>query len=299
MAASANDHPVRGISCMVLGCGLVSLNDAIVKWLSTGLPVGELICLRGAFVLLVIPLLAMRDGGLRALRVRNLRGQCVLAALLVASMFLFVASLRTLELATAVSLLFTGPLVATALAAPLLGERIGWRRSIALLAGFGGVLVILRPGAATFTWAALLPVAAAACGAIRDVITRRLSVSESSISILTVSTVGMVVAGAATAPWAWNPASGFELGLIAVAGLVLAVSQFLMIEALRYAQVGVVVPFQFTTLLTAAIFGFLIFGTVPDGWVGLGALLVVGSGIYIARREARLAAAGAARARAA
>ena len=84
-----------------------------------------------------------------------------------------------------------------------------------------------------------------------------------------------------------------------MAGLVLAVSQFLMIEALRYAQVGVVVPFQFTTLLTAAIFGFLIFGTVPDGWVGLGALLVVGSGIYIARREARLAAAGAARARAA
>ena len=294
--SSSTDQPVRGIACMVLGCGFVALNDAILKWLSTSLPVGELICLRGVFVLLVIPLLAMRDGGLRALRVRDLRGQGVLAALLVAGMFLFVTSLKTLALATAVSLLFTGPLFATALAVPLLGERIGWRRSVALLAGFAGVLVILRPGAATFTWAALLPVVAATCGAVRDIITRRLSVSETSTSLLTVSTVTMVVGGAATAPWAWDPASGFELGLIAVAGVVVAVSQFLMFEALRYGEVGVVVPFRYTTLLTAAIFGFLFFGTVPDIWVGLGALLVAGSGIYIARREARITAVGATRA---
>ncbi|MDD9983109.1 MAG: DMT family transporter [Gammaproteobacteria bacterium] len=291
------DRPVRGIACMVLGCGLVAINDAILKWLSSALPVGELVCLRGVFVLLAVPLFVVRDGGLRTLRIRDVRGQILLAVLLVASMFLFVGSLATLELATAVSLLFTGPLFATALAVALLGERIGRHRSIALAAGFAGVLMIMRPGAAAFTWVALMPVAAAVCGAVRDIFIRRLSVSESSTSILTVSTLGMVVGGAATAPWAWVPASGFELGLIAVAGFVLAISQFLMIEGLRYAQVGVVVPFQFTTLPAAAILGFVIFGTVPDVWVCLGALLIGGSGIYIARREARLVTAGVTRAR--
>ena len=143
---------------MVVSTAVASLNDVAVKWLTSQLPAGELVCLRAVAMLVVFPLIAQRDGGVFAIRVHDYRGQLLQAGLSLAAMLMFVVGLRTLPLAEAVALLFAGPLIATVLAAAVLRERIGWRRWSAVTVGFLGVLIILRPEAEAFVWAALLPI---------------------------------------------------------------------------------------------------------------------------------------------
>ena len=131
---------------MVLSCAVVSLNDAIFKWLTSELAIGQLIFLRALAMLVLVPLIARRDGGLVALRVNDVRGQGLRAGLMVASVFLFANALKLLPLATAIALLFAAPLFAALFATRMLGERIEWRRMVALLLGFVGIWTILRPG---------------------------------------------------------------------------------------------------------------------------------------------------------
>lgn len=273
---------------MVAGCGLVTLNDAVLKWLLADLPVGELICLRALLVLPIVPLLARRDGGIAALRVHAWGGQVLCGVLLLIPVYLFLLAIRTLPLADAIALLFAGPLFSTALAVPMLGERVGWRRWSAVAVGFAGVLVIVRPAGDAFTWVALLPLGAAVASAIRDPVTRRLCKSETSSAILLVTTLVTAAGGAATAPFGWTAPGAAQVGLIALAALLLAVAQYLMTEALRAAEVGFVAPFRYTSIVFAGIYGFAIFGDLPDGWVVTGSAIVVASGIYILYREAAL-----------
>ena len=200
-------------------------------------------------------------------------------------MFCFVTALGVLPLAEAIALLFAAPLFATALAVLLLGERVGWRRWSAVLVGFAGVLVIIRPGSEAFVWVALLPLTSALLGALRDVVTRRLSYSDSSAGILMVTSVAVVIAGLSTWPLGWVALDARQIWLLVGAGLILALSQYLMIESLRFAEVALVVPFRYTTMIWATLFGFVFFGALPDAGVIGGAVLVLASGLYIMRRE--------------
>ena len=279
---------LKGVACMVAGCAVVTLNDAILKWLTSDLPVGEIMCLRGVFVFLPVLLLAAHEGGLHRLKVRSPRGQGLRAAIVVAGMFLFITGLGFLPIAEAIALTFASPLFATALAVPLLGEKVGWRRWTAVGAGLVGVVVMLRPGADAFVLAALLPLGSAVTGACRDIVTRRLSVSDSSSSILMVTTVAVTLAGAVTVPFGWQTPSWQEIGLLALAGFLLGAAQYLMIEAVRHAEIGLVAPFKYTSLIWAVLAGYLVFGSVPDRWVMAGAALVIVSGLYILHRESRL-----------
>ena len=275
---------------MVAGCALVTFNDAILKWLTTDMPVGEIMCLRGFFVFLPVVLLASHEGGLHRLKVRNPRGQLFRAAIVVTGMFLFITGLSLLPIAEAIALTFAAPLFATALAVPFLKEKVGWRRWSAVGVGLLGVLVMLRPGESAFALAALLPLGAAVTGAVRDIVTRRLSVTDSSSSILMVSTIAVALAGAATAPFGWVMPTWTEVGLLALSGLLLGAAQYLMIEAVRYAEIGLVAPFRYTSLIWAVLAGYFVFGSVPDIWVIVGAALVIASGVYILHRESRLGA---------
>lgn len=275
---------------MVAASLLVTLNDVAMKWLTDAMPVGQILCLRGLVVVSVAFGLALHEGGLHRLRVGSLGLQSLRAGLVVAGMFCFITALGLLPLADAIALLFAAPLFATALAVPLLGERVGWRRWSAVLVGFVGVLVILRPGSGAFVWAALLPLTSALLGAIRDVVTRHLSRSDSSSGILMVTSVAVVLAGLATWPLGWAPVDLRQGALLVGAGLILALSHYLMIEALRFAEVATVVPFRYTMLIWATLFGFVFFGTTPDIGVICGALLVLVSGLYILQRERHTAA---------
>ena len=288
---------LRGIACMVAGCALVTFNDGILKWLTTDYPVGQIMFVRSVFVFPAILLLAVNEGGLARLRVHNPKGQAVRAAIVVTGMFLFVTAISLMPIADALAIAFASPLVATALAVPMLGERVGWRRWSAVAVGLAGVAVALKPGTGTMAAVALLPLAAAFTGALRDIVTRRLSVSDSSSSILMVTTAAVMVAGLASAlagplgfpGLAWRAMPAVHITMLAAAGLLLAGAQYLMIEAVRLAEVGLVSPFKYTSMVWAVLLGYLVYGTVPDIWVATGSLLVVASGLYVVRREARLA----------
>ncbi len=280
---------MRGIVCMLLGVILLCLNDALIKSLARYYPVGELLFVRGLFVCPWILVLAARAGGRRSLRVTNVKGQAWRGVLVIAGSFLFVNGLRYLPLADAVAIAFTGPLFITAMAPYALGEKVGWRRRGAVLVGFLGVVIMARPGDGGLQWAVLLPLGAALCGGVRDLITRRIARSETTVSMLMVTSVVVTLAGLATAPFGWVPLRGPDLWIFASSGVLVAGAHYLMIEAFRHAEAALVAPFKYTSMVWAVLFGYLIFGDLPDAWTGAGAAVVVTAGLYILRRETRRA----------
>jgi drug/metabolite transporter (DMT)-like permease len=282
------DAPARGIGCMVLGGLLLTLNDATIKWLTGGLPVGQIMFSRGLVAILIIVAVVAVRRRPAALKVTRPGAQAARAAAMVCSTFLFVSGLRWLPLADAVALSFIGPVLLTAMAPFFLGENVGWRRWSAVLIGFAGMLVMLRPGTDGIQWAALLPVGAAFAGTVRDILTRRLAGSDGSLATLFYSTLGVALAGLATAPLGWNAPAPIDFALLALTGCLLCSAHFLQIEAFRLAEAAVLAPFKYTSLLWAAIVGFAVWQHVPDAVTLSGGALVVASGLYIFRREQKL-----------
>ncbi len=277
----------RGIASMIVGTALLTTNDSVLKWLTASYPVGQVLFMRGLFVFVPVAFFVWRAGGLESLRVRHFRGQAARAAMAVASSYLFVTGLGLLPIADAIAISFAGPLFITALATPLLGERVGWRRWAAVMIGFAGVLAMIRPTGDVVRIAALLPLSAACIGAFRDIVTRGISGTDTSVSILTISTVAVTLSGLFSLPYGWRPPLPMDIGLLAVAGLLLGSAHFFMIEAFRLAEAAVVAPFKYTSMVWAVLAGFLVWGDIPDGWTMAGAALVVASGLYILRRRTR------------
>ncbi|MEL7467795.1 MAG: DMT family transporter [Pseudomonadota bacterium] len=274
--------------CMLGGTAVLVLNDALVKTLAETYATGQLLFLRGLFVWPWILLFATQYGGLRALRIRNLKGQALRSLCVIGSSFLFVNGLRHLTLTDAIAVAFTGPLFITAMAPLVLGERVGWRRWLAVLVGFAGVLFMLRPGGETLQWAILFPLGAAICGGLRDLITRRIADTETTVAVLAVTTTVVMVAGLATAPFVgWIAVRTVDLGLFAASGVLIAVAHTLMIEAFRRGEAALVAPFKYSSLLWGTLIGYLMFGDLPDQWTIFGALIIVAAGLYVVHREAK------------
>jgi drug/metabolite transporter (DMT)-like permease len=275
-----------GIFYMLLGSVLLTSSDAIVKWLSSDYPIGQIMVLRGLFICIPVSIIVWHGGGIGLLRVKNIGGQTVRAFCFIASVFFFLTGLKYNPLADNIAISFAGPLFVTALATPLLGEFVGWRRWTAILVGFAGILIMLRPSGTGLNWYALLPLGAAVFGGLRDVLTRRISVTESSVSILFVSTIAVIAAGLLTAglgDWRWLTA--FDLGLMAVTGLLSGTAHYLLIQAFATGEASLVAPFKYSSLLWGVLIGAFVWGDLPDQWMIMGAVLVVGSGLYILHRE--------------
>jgi drug/metabolite transporter (DMT)-like permease len=288
-APAPHSTALRGILLMLVGNGLLTLSDAVTKWLTAGYPVGQIMTLRALFTLLPILLFAWHAGGLRTLRVRNVRLQTGRALCAVASTFLFVGGLVYLPLADCIAIAFSGPLFVTALAIPMLGERVGWRRWSAVFVGFIGILVMLRPGSNAMHWAAVLPLLGAVSGAFRDIMTRKDRLTASPVAVLAFTMGAVGLAGVTTIPFGWEPVKGWDLLLLGGAGLLVGTAQYLVIHAFYAAEASLIIPFKYLSLIWAALFGYLMWGDVPDRWLVTGAGLVVGSGLYIMHRESQLA----------
>ena len=274
-----------GIAYMVAGSALVTLNDAMAKWLVATYPVGQILCIRGAFFFVPVLYFVWRAGGMKTLRVHSVSGQIGRAILFIIASAFFVSAVGLMPLPTVVALTFTAPLFVTALAPTVLGEAVGWRRWMAVIVGFGGVLIIVRPFEESWTWVALLPVIGALCGAVRDMLTRRITAKETSVSILFYGALAVVLLGLCSLPFGWRWVSGFDLLLFAVQGLVVGIAHYLMIESFRMAEAALVVPFKYTGFIWAVIYGAAIWGDYPDQWTVLGALVILASGLYILHRE--------------
>lgn len=278
---------LRSLLLMVLGILLITANDAATKHLVQTYPVGQVIGLRQAATLMVLLPYVMLFSHWSQLRMVDVQGQLARGLLFIVGSALIVWSLAELPLATAITMLFLSPVFMVLLSMPMLKEHIGHHRWVAVLGGFAGVLIILRPGGMDFQWALLIPLAAAAVNALRDVLTRRMSRSESSMSILFWSNIILMAGGFATLPLGWKPVDAQAALWIVAAGVFNGTAHFCMIEALRSGEASLLAPIRYTALLWAALFGFLIWGEVPDVWLWAGAAVVVASSLYMIRHERR------------
>jgi len=277
----------KSMLLMAIGIGLITANDAATKYLVQSHPVGQVMCLRQAATLLVIIPYLLYFKRWHQLRVVNWHGQLGRGALFLVGSVFIVWGLGALPLATAVTMLFLSPIIMVALSAPLLGERVGAHRWVAVIGGFAGVLIIMRPGGSAFEWALLLPLAGAFINALRDLLTRRLSRTETSLSILFWSNMILMVGSALTAPFGWAPVDLNGTLWFIAAGVFNIGAHFFIIEALRTGEASVVAPIRYTALLWAAVLGFVLWGELPGIWLWAGAAVIVGSSLYMIRRERR------------
>lgn len=288
-AAAAN---ARGIALMVSGILVLTVMDAMIKWLSSDYHSLQIIFFRCAFAMLPIFAIAAFSGGLGSLRTRRPGAQALRAAVGLATMVLFFLALKFMPLAEATVLAFASPLFVTALSVPLLGERVGWRRLAAVVVGFLGVVIILRPGTAVFSPYAVLPVAASFFFALGMVLARRLSVTESSIAIVFYTTLAGLLVGAASLPAVWVTPAAEDLPVLVVLGLLGGLGQFLITAAFRHAAVAVVAPFEYSALIWATLLGFMLWGELPDLPTVGGAAVLTAAGLFIVYRETRVPRAG-------
>lgn len=275
----------RGVAFMVLSLFVFMLSEAITKWLTQGYPIGQIVFVRSFFFFVpILAIIAIRKDW-RALHIENPRLQVLRALLFVASTFLIVAAIKVLPLATAVAFIHSAPLMITALAALLLAERVGVHRWSAVGVGFIGILIMTRPTADSFQLTALIAIGAAAATALRDIVTRKMSSTESTTATLAFSTATLILAAGLTTPFFWMPPTGLDLVLMAASGVLMGTAHYLLIEAYRWSEAGIVAPFKYTSLIWATLLGYLIWGDLPDRWVIAGAVLIIASGLYVFKRE--------------
>lgn len=283
---STSLSPFRGIACVLAAGALLALNSAVVKFLVEDYTPGQIMSLRALFVFVVVAVFVWRGGGLRTLRIRSYKGQIARASTLAITGFLMILSVDYLPLGDVFAINHASPVIMTALAVVCLGERVGWRRWSAVSAGFLGVLIMMRPTAAAFQAAAILPLLVALGSAIRDIITRKLAATESSNATFFVTTMVIFLSGLVLSLFSgWNPIEPVDLWLFALAALFQGIAHFLMIEAFRFAEAKVIAPFKYATILWAMVMGFVFWGDLPDLWIIVGGSIVVASGLYILHRQ--------------
>lgn len=279
----------RGICTMILGAGVLSLNDAVSKYLVESYPIGQILGLRQFAALLVILAYFWWKGAWRDLRVNDRAGQAWRGGMHVAGAALIMWALSLLPIATVTAIAFSSPIVVLIFSMRFVGESVSWRRWAAVFIGFAGVLVIIRPGGVGFEWALLVPVAAAIVSGLRDLMTRRLARTETSISVLFWASALIIIASLFTIPLGWKPLTFTASLWFVFNGLLNAGAHFLMIEALRLGDAALISPFRYTAILWATLSGFLIWHDLPDALTLFGAALLIVSGIIIARRDPRKA----------
>lgn len=290
---AATGAPGTGIALMVLAMALLPVGDTLAKLLTGALAPGEVVFWRFVFQSLVLLALAllMRDRlrGAMFSPLLALSGLCA-----VVTMTGLVGAFAVMPIATAIAIFFIEPLILVLLAAPLLGEKVGPRRYAAVAVGFVGVLVVIRPGFAGFSPAALLPLLAATGFALNAVILRHASRSRSALTIQTGATLYATVIAAAVlalfwglglAPVASVGAPLWVWGVLPLAGLVSAGTFLLIAEAFRRSEAGLLAPFQYLEIVGATLLGFVVFGDLPDAATALGTAIILGAGGYVVHRE--------------
>lgn len=277
---------MRGIAHAALGVFLFSAHDVVVKWLVADFPVLEIIFFRSLAALIPCVLFVRREGGLRALRVRRRRLLVLRGLLGVGAFGTFYLAYAFLPLADVIAIGFSAPLFVTALSGPLLGEKVGGRRWAAVVAGFFGVLIMVRPGSQVFQAAALFALTGSALYALAMIATRRLVATETTAAVIVFSNLIYITVGGVSLLYRWVPPSLGDALMLAGVGLISGCAQFAMTQAYRYARAATVAPFDYTALVWAIFFGYLVWGDLPGVGVALGAPLVIGTGLYILRREA-------------
>ncbi len=291
---------------MLAGMALLSAQDAVIKWLSGDYPLHQIILGRATIAVVLTLIMVRLEGGWSLLRSRRLGLHLARGLLLVVANISYFLALATMPLAEAIAIFFVAPLFITALSVPFLGERVGPRRWLAVLAGLCGVVVMLRPGEGAINPVALLPVLAAFCYASMQILTRRLGVTDKASAMAFYVQLTFVVISGATGlaigdgrfagtgepsleflfrAWVWP---GREDALLILLCGVLIAAAYLLSQAYRIAEATVVAPFEYIAVPLSATWGILLFGDWPDLTAVFGIVLIVGGGLIVFAREASL-----------
>lgn len=284
MAISPN---MRGALFMSLSMAGFTFNDSIVKLLTSDLNVAQVIFLRGAVASLLIYLLARQRRALRPLRILLDRWVAIRVIGELGGTLTFLIGLSHIPLANASAILQALPLAVTMAAALFLSEPVGWRRWGAILAGFAGVLIIVRPGLEGFSPYALMIVGTVIFAAVRDIATRKVNAAIPSLFLSTVTAAGVTIAGLVLiGPMGgWNPVSAADFGLICLAACLLLVGYQFIIMSMREGEISFIAPFRYTSFIWALLLGMVVFGEYPDAFMITGGAIVIGSGLYTLYRE--------------
>jgi drug/metabolite transporter (DMT)-like permease len=271
---------------MLLAVAAFSLMDASMKTLAPHYPPIQITALRGLTSLPLVLLWALVDGGpSQLLRIRwplhLLRG-----VLSVVMLVAFVYALQRLPLTEAYSLFFVAPLLITALAVPILGEKVGWRRWTAIVIGLCGTLIVLRPSGGAMLSLGGLAVLVAATGYSLSAITVRVLGRTDSTQSMVFWMLAMLSVFSLLFAWSsWIPLDAVHWKPIAVLGLTGAIGQYGITEAFRRAPASVIAPLEYTALIWGLALDWFLWGTLPDRWMLAGAAVIVACGLYLLRRE--------------
>jgi drug/metabolite transporter (DMT)-like permease len=267
---------------------LFATMDTAAKHLSGEMPVGMVVWGRYAFHLaFMLPFLIRRHPA-DVLRINRVGLVLFRGVQLLAGTTCFFTAIRYIPLADAVAIGFVAPLFVVALSVPLLGERVGPRRWMAVLIGLGGTFVIIRPGFAEVHWAYGLVILLALIFASFVITTRILTRTEQTIPMLFYTALVGTAGASLILPFVWQTPSLEQWGLMALMGALGGTSHLLLIHAYRVATASLLAPFQYAQIVFATFYGWLVFNDFPDRWMIAGTTILVASGLYVLHREAQI-----------
>lgn len=277
-----------GIALMLAGCFMFSLNDTLGKWLVATYSVGQLLLIRSVAALLVLAPLMYRAGWCAFKTAPRPGLQLLRAALSSCEVGLFYWAVAYLPLADVVTFYLAGPIFVTALSAVLLKEAVGWRRWSAVIVGFIGVLIAMRPSSASFSLPALIALTGSLFFAFLMIVTRTVR-GSSDLVLVSTQMVGTLILGAVLAPIGWVTPGPRDYLLLGLLGIVALFAHACVNRSLKLAPASIVVPYQYTLILWAMVLGYLVFDDVPSLFLIAGAAIIVAAGIFIFLRERKLA----------
>ncbi len=288
LADQKRDRHGLAVLLIMVGISMLATMDAVAKLIGEGYHVGQIVFFRALVGQIPVFIIIAVQGQWARVRTHRPMAHLLRGLTWVMSIGSFFWAIQLIPLADATAIFFVSPLIATALSVPLLGETVGWRRWTAVIVGFIGAMIVIRPGSGVFGWAAMLPLIGAFSYSVLTLTGRRMVMHEDSTTVsLWVSASPLLIFGAML-PFVWITPVGTDWLLFIGLGLLGGTGNFLVTLAFRYASVSLLVPFEYVAMLLAVIYGWAIWQEVPDEWVFVGAAIICGSGLFVALREARM-----------
>jgi len=293
-----------GFLCIIAGMACFSLQDVFIKLLSDRFPLHEIVFARSLVAVALTLVFAHFEGGIGNLKSRHPYINIARALLLVVMNLLYYCALASLPIADAAAIYFIAPILILALSIPVLGERVGPWRWLAIALGLTGVVIMIKPGGVSFNWLLLLPLGAALCYACTQILTRKIGLADKAsttamyvqVSFFLLASLFGLVAGDGKFSGAAHPSVEFLLRawrwpgaddalLMAGCGLLVAAGGYLLSQAYRVAAASAIAPYEYSALALAVFWGVVIWGDWPDLETAAGIVLIVGSGLLIFYRE--------------
>ena len=282
---------MRGVLFMNIAMLTFTLNDSFMKAATQTMPLFQAVTLRGVLTTAALLVIGMVYGGLRPWPARRDMGIITLRTLAdVAATVFFLVALTHMPLANLSAIMQSLPLAVTLGAALVFKTPLGWRRMTAILIGFLGVMLIIKPGSEVFNIWSVMGLLSVATVVVRDLSTKALSSVVPSVLVSVAAGAGVTLMGViGSIGSGWHPVSGHEMALILGSSVFLVIGYLMSVMVMRVGDISMIAPFRYTSLLWAILLGWLVFGNLPDHLTLLGASIVIAMGSFTFWRERQLA----------